>query len=66
MCRNDGARAVGKQLDPLVKEYLRFVLTREGQEAVRRDGKSLPLPAEAVREQLKKLDQAGTASKAAE
>jgi len=33
---------------------------------VRRDGKYLPLTAEAVREQLKKLDQAGTASKAAE
>ena len=58
--------AVGKQIDPLVREFLRFVLSREGQEVVQRDGKYLPLTAEAVREQLKKLDQAGTASKAAE
>jgi phosphate transport system substrate-binding protein len=59
-------RAVGKTVDPLVKEYLRFVLSREGQEAVQRDGKYLPLTAAAVREQLKKLDQVGTASKSSE
>jgi phosphate transport system substrate-binding protein len=59
-------RAAGKKIDPLVQEYLRFVLSREGQEAVQRDGKYLPLTAEAVREQLKKLDQVGTASKATE
>ncbi|MBS0662743.1 MAG: phosphate ABC transporter substrate-binding protein [Verrucomicrobia bacterium] len=43
-------------LDPKVREYLRFILSREGQEAVMRDGKYLPLTAEAVREQLRKLD----------
>jgi phosphate transport system substrate-binding protein len=59
-------RAAGKKVDPLVAEYLRFVLSREGQEAVQRDGKYLPLTGDAVRGQLKKLDQVGTASKAAE
>jgi phosphate transport system substrate-binding protein len=59
-------RAVGKTIDPLVKEYLRFVLSREGQEAVQRDGKYLPLTATIVREQLRKLDEVGKASKAAE
>ena len=59
-------RAVGKTIDPLVKEYLRFVLSREGQDAVQRDGKYLPLNATIVREQLRKLDEVGKASKAAE
>jgi phosphate transport system substrate-binding protein len=38
------------------REFLRFVLSREGQEAVMRDGKYLPLTAAAVAEQLKKLN----------
>jgi len=59
-------RAPGKTIDPLIKEYLRFVLSREGQEAVQRDGKYLPLTAEAAREQLRKLDEIGKASKAVE
>ena len=42
--------------DPKVREYLRFIVSREGQEAVMRDGKYLPLTAEAAREQLKKLN----------
>ena len=42
--------------DPKVKEYLRFIVSREGQEAVMHDGKYLPLTAEASREQLKKLE----------
>ncbi len=45
-----------KPLDPKLKEYLRYILSREGQEAVQRDGKYLPLTAEVVREQLKKLE----------
>ena len=45
-----------KPIDPKVKEFLRYILSREGQEQVMRDGKYLPLTAEAVREQLKKLD----------
>ena len=49
-------REPGKPLDPKLREYLRYTLSREGQEAVARDGKFLPLTAELAREQLKKLD----------
>jgi len=52
-------REPGKPIDPLVKEYLRFVLSRQGQEAVQRDGKYLPMTAEMVREQRRKLDGVG-------
>ena len=45
-----------RRLDPKVREYLRFIVSREGQAAVMRDGKYLPLTAEAAREQLKKLN----------
>lgn len=45
-----------KPVDPKVKEYLRYLLSREGQEQVVRDGKYLPLTGEVVREQLKKLE----------
>lgn len=43
-------------LDPKVKEFLRFIVSREGQECIMRDAKYLPLTAEVCREQLKKLD----------
>jgi len=49
-------RPPGQPLDPKVREFIRFVLSRQGQEAVARDGKYLPLTADVVREQLKKLD----------
>jgi phosphate transport system substrate-binding protein len=39
-----------------VKEFLRYVLSREGQETVARDEGYLPLTAEEVQAQLKKLD----------
>jgi len=45
----------GTPLNPLVKEFIRFVLSQEGQAEVVRDGKYLPLTAEVVREQLAKL-----------
>jgi phosphate transport system substrate-binding protein len=45
------------KLDPKVREFLRFILSREGQAAVQQDGKYLPLTAEVVREGLKKLDE---------
>lgn len=47
----------GTQMDPKVKEFLRYVLSQEGQTEVMRDGKYLPLTANVVRAQLKKLDQ---------
>jgi phosphate transport system substrate-binding protein len=49
-------RAPGKPLDPKVREFLRFVLSQEGQDCVQREGRYLPLTAAMVREQLKKLD----------
>jgi len=45
----------GTALDPNVKEFLRYVLSQEGQSEVMRDGKYLPSTAGVVREQLKKL-----------
>ena len=45
----------GTEMNPLVKEFLKFVLSQEGQAEVQRDGKYLPLTAEVVREQRKKL-----------
>jgi phosphate transport system substrate-binding protein len=59
-------RKPGQAIDPLVKEYLKYVVSREGQEAVQRDGKYLPLTAELSREQLRKLEGKGVASKAVE
>ena len=49
-------RVPGQPVDPKLKEFLRFVLSRQGQEAIAKDGKYLPLTNEAVEEQLKKLD----------
>jgi phosphate transport system substrate-binding protein len=46
----------GRPLDSKVKEFLRYVLSREGQDAVQKDGKYLPLPASLAAAQLKKLD----------
>ena len=43
-------------LDPKVREYLRFIVSREGQECVQRDGKYLPLTAAVSNEMLKKLE----------
>jgi phosphate transport system substrate-binding protein len=46
----------GKPVDPKVKEFLRFVLSREGQEEVQHEARYIPLTAQMVREELKKLD----------
>ncbi len=45
-----------KPLEPLVKEFLKFVLSYEGQEIVVKAG-YLPLPYKVVKKELKKLDQ---------
>ena len=44
-----------QKLDPLMKEFLTFVLSYEGQQIVIKDG-YLPLPTKVVLEELKKLD----------
>ena len=49
-------REPGKPLEPKVREFLRFLLSREAQEIVARDTTMLPLTAALVREELKKLD----------
>jgi phosphate transport system substrate-binding protein len=46
----------GTRMEPKAREFLRFVLSREGQELVQKDGKYLPLTATVAREQLNKLD----------
>ena len=47
-------RAPGKPLDPLVREFLKFVLSREGQEIVVKDG-FLPLLGRQVAEEAKNV-----------
>lgn len=49
-------RERGNPVDPKAKEFLRYVLSHEGQLAIQADGKYLPLPAAVVREQLEKLN----------
>jgi phosphate transport system substrate-binding protein len=48
-------RERGKPVDPKIKAFLTYVLSREGQAAVQRDGKYLPLTPEVARAQLAKL-----------
>ena len=48
-------RAPGKPLDPLVREFLKLVLSREGQEVVVKDG-YLPLTAAIVGEEKRKIE----------
>jgi phosphate transport system substrate-binding protein len=48
-------KAPNKPLDPLVREFCKFILTQEGQQVVIKDG-YLPLPAKVVAEELKKLE----------
>jgi phosphate transport system substrate-binding protein len=49
-------RAPGKKLDPKVQEFLCYVLSKEGQQQVVREGDFLPLTEEIIREQLRKMD----------
>jgi phosphate transport system substrate-binding protein len=44
-----------RPMDPLTREFVKFVLSREGQEVVVKDG-FLPLPASVVQEELAKLN----------
>jgi phosphate transport system substrate-binding protein len=47
-------RAPGKPLDPLIAEFLKLVLSRDGQEVVVKDG-YFPLPGKIEQEELAKL-----------
>jgi phosphate transport system substrate-binding protein len=49
-------RPPGTALPPRVKEFLRFVLSREGQEIVAKDRMWIPLSAESAAKELRKLD----------
>lgn len=49
-------KAPGRPLDPRAREFMRFVLSREGQEIMARVGYYYPLPAAYLKEQLKKLE----------
>jgi phosphate transport system substrate-binding protein len=48
-------RKPGQALAPRIKEFLTFVLSRQGQEMVARQGLFIPLNAEAARRELEKL-----------
>jgi phosphate transport system substrate-binding protein len=48
-------KAPNKPLDPMVREYLKFILSQEGQQTVVKDG-FLPLTAKTVQEELAKLN----------
>jgi phosphate transport system substrate-binding protein len=45
----------GKPVDPKIREFIRFVLSKQGQELLEKDGKYLPLDAATAKEGLKKL-----------
>ncbi len=49
-------RVPGKPVEPRLREFLRYVLSLEGQDIVARDGNYLPLPASVIRDQRRKLD----------
>lgn len=49
-------RAPGKALEPKVKEFLKAVLSKQGQEVVAKEGVYIPLQASVVKEELAKLD----------
>jgi len=48
-------KAPGKALDPLVKEFAKLILSKDGQEVVIKDG-YLPLSAEIVKQELAKIE----------
>lgn len=51
--------APGEKLRPLVKEFLTFMLSREGQDAIQRDGKWIVIPAARAAEMRAKLESVG-------
>jgi phosphate transport system substrate-binding protein len=51
-------RAPGAPVDPKLREFLRYLLSREGQRAITEDGRYLPLSAATIAEQSRKLESA--------
>jgi phosphate transport system substrate-binding protein len=49
-------RPPGKPLEPKIKEFLKLVLSREGQDVVAKEGVYIPLTPEVVREELARLE----------
>jgi phosphate transport system substrate-binding protein len=49
-------RAPGKPIDPLTKEFLTFVLSKQGQEDLVKEGIFLPLPAAVAKAELGRLE----------
>lgn len=52
---NEKSEIADPRVDPKVREFLRYILSKQGQQDVVRDGAYLPLPPATVKEQLKKL-----------
>lgn len=49
-------RAPGQALDPKIKEFLKFVLSKEGQQDVEKEGVFLPLPRQMVNQEIQKIE----------
>ena len=49
-------RTPGKPLEPRIKEFLKYILSRQGQQAVVDDGMYIPLNPQAASDELKKLE----------
>jgi phosphate transport system substrate-binding protein len=49
-------RAPGQPVDPKVREFLRYILSRDGMRAVVDDASFLPLNGEVIKQELKALD----------
>jgi len=51
----DGPGGVAKPIDPKLKEFLTYVLSREGQQQTVKEGQYLPLTVETAKAQMSKL-----------
>jgi phosphate transport system substrate-binding protein len=49
-------REPGKPLDPKTREFMRYVLSREGQNSITSDGAYIPLSTQSAQRQLQRLD----------
>lgn len=49
-------RKPGEPLDPKLREFLRYILSRDGQQAVASDGVYVPLSPESAQRQMQRLD----------